>query len=181
MATELEFDMFSRQVLAVASALAVSMVVIAGDAPTLKDRQARVDKLFKSFEKVESFELFSLHPYRRDKSDKGFQGWLVLGKTKIDDAATRTKVIDALRKGIDENELNPKEHAAAGCFEPRHGIRLTRDTKTVDIVICFGCMHIHWHRDAGKEHTLTSRSPQPTFDKVLTDAGVKLAPKRGDK
>lgn len=164
-----------------ASALAVSMVAIAAAEPTLKERRARVDELFKKFEKVESFELFSLHPYRRDKSDKGFQGWLVLGKTKIDDAVTRKSVIDALRKGIEENELNAEEHKAAGCFQPRHGIRLKRDTKTVDIVICFECMHIYWHADTDKEHTLTSASPQPPFDKVLTDAGVTLAPKRGDK
>ena len=67
----------------------------------------------------------------------------------------------------------------AGCFQPRHGIRLVKGDKTVDLAICFECYSttIYGGEDKKKPYFLVTRSPQPTFDAVLKEAKIKLAPK----
>ena len=64
---------------------------------------------------------------------------------------------------------------AAACFNPRHGIRVKSGDKTVDLVICFECLQVKsFAGDKDGPSYLTTRSPQPTLDQVLTDAKVPL-------
>jgi hypothetical protein len=66
----------------------------------------------------------------------------------------------------------------AKCFLPRHGIRVTADGKTIDLVICFECSWIYiYYGDKDGPHVTTSGGPQPAFDKVLKDNGVPLPKK----
>jgi hypothetical protein len=44
---------------------------------------------------------------------------------------------DALRLGAEDNF-----GIAAGCFNPRHGLRLKGGGKSVDLVICFECLQV---------------------------------------
>jgi hypothetical protein len=129
----------------------------------------------KALEAAEQFDLYSLNPEQRDEKE-GFHGWKVLGKTTIKDAATRKQLIEAFKKSVADNK-----GMAAFCFIPRHGIRLTKDGKTLDLVICFQCMQVkdYVSETAGKGFLITA-SPQPVFDKVLMDAGVAL-PKGAEK
>lgn len=131
----------------------------------------------KILQNADSFELLSLDPSRELRpADGGFHGWKVLGSTTIKEAATRTKLLDALAKGVAENEGE-----VAGCFNPRHGIRAKKGQEIVELVICFECLSAQVYVDgkAGKGFLLTS-SPQPTFNSVLKQAGVAL-PKRADE
>jgi hypothetical protein len=102
-----------------------------------------------------------------------FHGWRVLGRTTITDQATQRKLNEALRAGARENS-----GAAAACFNPRHGVHVTRADKTYDLVICFECLQVQAF-EAGQrtEGFLVSESPQPVFDEVLRAAGVPLAEK----
>ena len=61
----------------------------------------------------------------------------------------------------------------------RHGLRAKLDGKTVDLAICFECLHIKvYANDTEREQPiLVSGSPEPVFDKILKDAKVKLADK----
>jgi hypothetical protein len=130
------------------------------------------------FDKAETFELYSLDPDepRTDKDGKpaavkdGFHGWKVLGKTEVKGAAERKRLADALRLGAEDNF-----GMAAACFIPRHGIRLTGDGKTVDLVICFQCLQVEvFVNGDSKKGFLTTDEPQKAFDAVLKAAGVKL-------
>jgi hypothetical protein len=131
-----------------------------------------------ALDKAETFELYSLDPGRGEKEDVkgGFHAWRVLGKTTIKDGDTRKAVIAALSRGIEE------KGDPADCFDPRHGIRVVHEGKTIDLVICFRCQQVQvFHGDKRSDGFLTTASPQKTFDKVLKAAGVPLAPKSSDK
>ncbi|HJZ58287.1 MAG TPA: hypothetical protein VKE74_25315 [Gemmataceae bacterium] len=133
-------------------------------------------------DKAEQFELLSLDPKPVPKADQDkeknvFHGYRVLGKTTVKDA-TRNTLLAALDKGIKDADPN----LAAGCFNPRHGIRATHDGKTVDLVICFECLAIVVYVDDKSERgPHVTGSPQEAFDKVLKAANVPLSPKPGDK
>ena len=138
------------------------------------------DKVKEALDKAESFDLYSLDPMR-GKGDKvpegGFQGYKVLGKTTVKDADTRKKLVAALEKGIAQNKGE-----AAGCFNPRHGIRVTHESNTYDLVICFECFSAEVYDGDKKDGSfLLTISPQPVFNKVLTDAKVPLPKESTDK
>jgi hypothetical protein len=124
-------------------------------------------------EKAETFELLSLEPKRLKEVPKdSFHGWKVLGKETIDIPEIRKKLVDALEKGVAENQ---DKGIVVKCFNPRHGIRVKHNGKAADFVICFECLQVKVYVDGGAEQTfLVSSSPAETFNKVLKDAGVAL-------
>lgn len=128
--------------------------------------------VLKALKESKTFELYSLNPNVEDEpDDTNYHGWKILGKTSIDDAKTRASLIAALQKGVADNS----EGLVAACFLPRHGIRLSHQGKTIDIVICFQCfssqVYIDGKRSDGFIHTDSARD---TFNKVLQDAKVEL-------
>ena len=120
---------------------------------------------------AEQYELLSLDPHSPEMPPVDeFHGWKVLGRTSIDDAATRKKLTDALRAVASEGDIVP-----AACFWPRHGIRLTTAGIVTDFVICFQCSQVEVFEDGKKSvGFLTSDTPQSTFDEVLQAKGVPL-------
>lgn len=154
-----------------------------------------------ALEKAEQWELYSLDPDRNRSpppapmppaapkdalavapkpateapaAAEAFHGWHVLGKTTVKDAEVRQKFVAAFLKGVAENE-----GIAAGCFNPRHGIRMVHDGQTIDLVICFECYQVaEYIGDKRAPGCLITASPQPTFDGVLKDAKVPLPEKR---
>ena len=102
-------------------------------------------------------------------------GWKVLGKTIIEDPDTRQSVISAVEQGFAEWGSG----TPPACFDPRHAIHASHNKKTVDILICFECTQVLVYLDDQRQEPYLpiSRSPEPVFDKVLTEAYVPLAPK----
>ncbi|MBY0525870.1 MAG: hypothetical protein K2R98_20930 [Gemmataceae bacterium] len=135
------------------------------------------DKFLKVLEKADALELYSLQP-DEEKGKDSFHGWKVLGKTTVKEKEPRTKLLGAVLKGIADSD-----GSAAKCLIPRHGLRAVHDGKTVDLVICFECHHVYIYADKEEKRELsltTAETPQPTLDKILTDAGIKLAPKANE-
>ena len=130
-------------------------------------------------EQAEDFELLSLDARTGMTRMKGnFHGWRVLGKTAVQDAATRKRLVEAFEKGVSEYKDGP-----ADCFRPRHGIRAKHDGKTAEFVICFECAHGQVSLvDGSQPQTfLISSSPAGTFNEVLKEAGVPLAEQVGEE
>jgi hypothetical protein len=118
------------------------------------------------------FVLFSLDPEEQENRDEsqGFHGWKVLGSTPIQNQGTRTKLLTAFRAGVEEND-----GSVAGCFDPRHGIRVRHDGKTLDFVICFTCYSVARYVDGERQEAiLITDSPRGVFDDVLKTANVPL-------
>jgi hypothetical protein len=152
---------------------AVALLLLVGGCGGAADNKIPAD-LLAALEKAEEFELLSLDPKEPDEKPKdGFHGWRVLGKTAVTDAETRKKLVAAFKKGATDSD-----GTVAACFIPRHGIRVTREKKTVDFVVCFQCLQVKAYAgDAAAGGFLTTAGPQKAFDAVLTDAKVPLAGK----
>jgi hypothetical protein len=156
-------------------AVLVTATLLFGAIAFAKEKKAEVDPVA-AVVAASEIELYSLDPSFGGRQEEGFHGWKILGKTTIKDAEPRKALAAAFKKGVEDNE-----GVVAGCFIPRHGIRVKYDGKTVDLVICFQCYSFQHFVDdkQGKGGPMTP-SPQPLFNKVLTDAKVPL-PKPADK
>ena len=122
---------------------------------------------------AEDFFYFSVDPNRLENipPDEALHGWKILGKASIEDKGTRTKLIGALRKGIEANDGK-----VAACFNPRHAIRVTHDGKTYDFVICFECFSISYYIDGARQKgILVTDSPRTVFNEILKELGLPLA------
>lgn len=121
-----------------------------------------------------SFELLSLSPdfiVDTEKRAKSFYGYNILGKTQLDNAVGKSRLITAFLEAIEESE-----GFEALCFNPRHGFHIVHEKKQYDFVICYECMQIAIYED-GKpvKKILTTRKAQTVLDRVLKQAGVPLA------
>jgi hypothetical protein len=127
---------------------------------------------------ADQYELLSLQPYMGTMTSPDaprFYDHEIIGRTQVIDTAVRAKLNEALQRGVREMTDPNKVRA---CFNPRHGIRVTRAGITTDFVICFECRQIEvWRGGTVIAAFPTSSSPQPVFDEVLERAGVPLAPK----
>jgi hypothetical protein len=125
-----------------------------------------------AFEKATEFEMYSLDPGRVPAKDAGtglFHQWKVLGKTTVKGDEVKT-VRTAVVKGAEDSD-----GMVAACFNPRHAIRIVHDKKTFDLVICYECLSARvYEGDKIIGSFLTTRSPEKTLTKVLTDAKVPL-------
>jgi hypothetical protein len=118
-------------------------------------------------EQADQFELLSLSPRRQANAAKGeFHGFRVLGAAVIKDAETRKKLVLAFEAAVAENE-----GIMAACFNPRHGIRVTRNKKQADFLICFECAQVQLFGDVRGSFLITS-SAEALFDSVLQSSGI---------
>ena len=121
-------------------------------------------------EQADQFELLSLNPDHQQKAAEGdFHGYTILGTAVVKDIETRKKLVSTFEKAVTENQ-----GIVAACFNPRHGIRVARNGKHADFVICFECYHAYVSGDVYGEFLITS-SAQPLFDSVLHSSGVPVA------
>ena len=152
---------------------AFSVLVICCTLVGCNKKQSLPEDAAQALVKSKDFELYSLSPKPPEKDDKSdkLQGWKILGKTKVTDADVRKKLISKFEAGVAEND-----GTVAGCFNPRHGIRVKHKGKVYDFVICFECYQVSRYIDGKRvDGFLITDSPQATFDKVLKDAKIPLA------
>lgn len=124
-----------------------------------------------ALEQPDRFELLSMGEpdYGKPLPKDLFHRMVILGSTTIDDPDVQTRLVEAVRSGVERIYFLPL------CFNPRHCIRLTKGGVVTDLVICFECEQAQVWRD-GKciDQWTTNASPQPIFDQVLKDNGVPL-------
>ncbi len=132
-----------------------------------------------ALERGTDLELYSLNPfYYEGTTTDYFHDWMVLGKTPVNDIQSRRKLLAAFNAGVKQGkEMEEMED----CFIPRHGLRVKLDGQTIDFVIDLECGEVWLYVGRRQpERFVTSPTPQPEFDRVLTAAGVELAPSPTD-
>jgi hypothetical protein len=131
------------------------------------------DEFRKALDKAKALELYSLDPSAPvKKGDAAFHGWKVLGKTEVK-KKTLAKLVTAFKKGAEEAD----QKVNAGCFRPRHGIRVRLDSKSYDFVVCFECVAVMLYKGKGEKSVNgfhVSKTPADVFNTILKGAKVKL-------
>ncbi len=138
----------------------------------VKARQAWLNELRNTLEHAEMFTLFSLDPDRdvQAKPKEEFKGYRQLGKTQVPAGSDRTNLLAVLYDGIANG------NAIAQCFNPRHGIRATQGSNTVELLICFECGQIYTFSNRGSNQMFaTSAKPAAAFNSYLKKAKVSLS------
>lgn len=100
-----------------------------------------------------------------------FQGYPVLGKVEVTDAAERKELMASLEDGIAKSEEDVLD-----CFWPRHAMRTTEKGQAIDYVICFECLHLEVHVSGSQSMKRVTREPRKVFDRHLKAAQIPLAP-----
>ena len=109
---------------------------------------------------TDQFEVFEIEP---QDASADLTHFTVIGKVTIADAKTRKMLRDALR-----NSASDSDAQMASCFNPHHGIRVTKDGVATDFVICFECGRVQVWRDGQRiAYFAISHTPQPLFESVL--------------
>lgn len=126
---------------------------------------------------AESWTIYALDPYPHEvppTEGRDFHGYHVRGEATLTDLATRAEVAAALIAGMEGND-----DMVAACFDPRHGIRATSASGTVDLVICFECLQVYVFEPGDAERRsmeLTTSDPKVAFNRVWRAAGLDIAP-----
>ena len=109
-----------------------------------------------------------------------FHGHMIFGQTVISDSAAKAALLASFYDGLvippDPRGL---KQIGIGCFNPRHGLRARLDGKTVDLLICFGCMQVatYFNDHKFEGHKYINAAPVEKFNEILTAANVPLSPK----
>lgn len=77
-------------------------------------------------------------PGEQPKTAEKLHAFPVLGKIEMTDAAECDELITALKNGVSTSNV-------ARCFWPRHAIRVMKNGRTTDYVICFECLKLYVH------------------------------------
>jgi hypothetical protein len=102
-------------------------------------------------------------------TNEPFQGYLVLGKVEITERAERNVLINAFTNSL------VKHAAVKNCFNPRHGIRATKGTNTVDVLICFECGDVFVESNTDRRYFQTTDKAANAFNSALLRAGISVA------
>lgn len=126
----------------------------------------------------ERFEIFTVTPAPLSAEDRAkdgptrFHGYAIVGRAEVADVSTRERVVATVYEGIRSND-----GSIAACFNPRHGIRATREGKTVDLLICYECHQVQVHVPGENEQTLlTSAKVEAEINGLFGAAGLRPPP-----
>jgi hypothetical protein len=104
-----------------------------------------------------------------------FHGYAVLGKLVVRDPQARDEILAAIQDGVSDGDK------LASCFVPRHGLRVTKNGRTVDFAVCFECYQVRMYGDGEPQTLAITRDAKKVFDGHLTSAGIPLAPGTADE
>lgn len=130
----------------------------------------------KLLEGATSIELVALDPLkasmRQSPPADVMRGFGVLGRATLSDAARCDELVRLIARGIAESD-----GSAAMCFNPRHGLRVRRDGRTLELLICYECLQMRAWSDAGSTQAdvLTSASVEPAVSSLFEAAGLVIA------
>lgn len=125
----------------------------------------------------DSFTLYSVLPVWTDDKTKGelFRNHQVLGRVKIKNAGDQRKLVVVLDKALTQGR---EFFSMPKCFDPRHGIRATKGTNELDLLVCFECTGIHAYLNQGTNqdyifYSITAE-PKNAFNEALRAGGVAI-------
>lgn len=96
----------------------------------------------------------------------------MVDRREVSDHALQKKLVTAFYKGVSGGTDN----AGAGCFEPHHGIRATKDGETVTILVCFLCSNFYVLPEGVRNGILLDPEPVEVWRDVVKELGMAEVP-----
>lgn len=93
----------------------------------------------------------------------------ILGRTNLVNVEDRNTVVASIL-----DSMKAWNGIAAGCFHPRHALRVTHKDIVFDFVICFECFTIKLYRGGGLHGHVNVIGRPDKLDQILKNAGVLL-------
>lgn len=169
-----------KKLAAALAVIAVGVIACVTFRDPIEDRLAV--GVIRALRDPESFEILALDPVPIDTRAKGaravppereFHGFEILGHAPLNAPAVRSELVALVLRGVQESD-----GTVAACFDPRHGIRVVKEGRVIDLLICYECLTIQIHGaelDAkGPSHALTANSVEPEVTRIYTAAGLKI-------
>jgi len=162
---------------AVALALVFALAA-AGRAAADDIKQELPKEVADALKNSDEFELYTLNPADSkpagEKSPEYFHGWKIVDHKPVGDKKERAKLATAFIEGTKEAK------GAMRCFEPRHGVRVTRDGKRYDFVMSFECLQsVVCEGNTEEGFTIRHRSTTGSaFDIAVGKLDLKVAERK---
>lgn len=102
-----------------------------------------------------------------------FHGYLILTRAKLTNPDLQRELFDLVAQGV-----RTSDGTVAACFNPRHGLRVTRGADVVEFVICYECLSLDVHGPAGaREGHTTVSGVQRGVDRIFGQVGLTIQDK----
>jgi len=171
--------MSSQRAVRILAMTALAIVIGCSRKPMREDSSANSSttlspKHFKALALADEMEVLSIDPFAKvEQGDETYREYRLLGKAAVTDPVTRRSIVDRISESTGSNG----EAKATWCFDPRHVVRTKVGGERFDFVICFECLSMHVHSDAGDEYDyyFLGRNAKPDLDEVLRKAGFPIA------
>jgi len=131
------------------------------------------DKVLRCLREHQEMTLYSLDPTLRPEDPAlcatRFHQWDVLGSVKVTSPDARRSIAHLIDEDVAAWDGRPRN-----CFYPRHGLRISNERGTYDLVICFECQRIEIYsgrRRIAESYLTGSRVP---LDDFLLGKGIRL-------
>lgn len=159
-----------------------ALVLALAACTTSEDRRlpGEADAWLAGATRIEIFALDPMHEalYGTDSPEsESLHGYRILGRAVLEDPAKCAELGGLIRRGIRESDGR-----VAACFNPRHGLRIERDSRELELVICFECLSMHAYGEAlgtpgDNASALTSDSVEREVSRIFESAGLTIAPR----
>lgn len=137
---------------------------------------AKLPEALKLLEGASSIELLALDPLEASMREPApalsLRGFGVLGSATLSDPTRRQELVRLVSSGIADSD-----GSAALCFNPRHGLRVRRDGRVLEVLICYECLQMRVWPDAGapRVELTTSQAVEPEVTRLFEAAGLSVA------
>ncbi len=88
---------------------------------------------YQTFSNGKKLTLYSIEPFKKFENSEKFLNYSVISKSEIHDGSFQKFLKHAFL-----NDASTTLQGAA-CFNPRHGLRISDGSETLDILICYEC------------------------------------------
>ena len=142
-------------------ALILCITGFAGELNIKKPKKIHGDaqELYEMIKDHDQVIFYTLEPGMKIKGKKVFHGYSILGNKELKKFEHKKTILDYLNKSIEKSQGD-----VAACFEPRHGLRIVKGKKILDLVICFECASAKV--SSSKKSYILIDGKRDTFDKV---------------
>jgi hypothetical protein len=135
------------------------------------------ERQLRPFFEAQEWIIYSLDPsvFRDESLQDSFHGFFALGSHRENTPRLLQEVVQ---------ELNDAAEKWTGgidkCFNPRHGIRVSKDGKNFDLSICYECSRVHIYEgmnEVGVMFLANGYQQEPSPEKLnnlLLNAGIRL-------